>query len=190
MELGQVLYALKLYNELDFVNPLIKSFYYRKMEFEEVFWVDTDNQVIELFSGPKISYEYLVINSGNEVDESLVLYKFIEENMYWENNLLFHDKDFEFYEQIHNNLDIITKQKKINFLLQKDFKNSANSINMAYLLKTHFQIAEVYFYSEEDFIHSNPDINQKLLQILSNVGVEVKTNCSSNLIDNRILVDN
>lgn len=76
-----------MYNELDFVRPLIKCFYYRKMELEEVFTIDIDTQVISLLSGPKISYEYLVLNSGYVVDETLDLFQYIEKGMYREQNL-------------------------------------------------------------------------------------------------------
>ena len=69
MNMGKVLFSMKKYNDLDFEQPLIKCYQHRNMKFDEVVKVDSKQQLIYLFSGDVISYDYLIINSGWQSDE-------------------------------------------------------------------------------------------------------------------------
>ncbi len=116
---GSLLYGLNNYNKLDYEIPMIKAFYHKEMEFDEIVDLDLQSKTISLFTRKKFSFDYMIVNTGYELDEDSLLYKNLKNKLDSSNSMVFTDND-ESYQKLRDNLEILNDSDTFNVFIQKN----------------------------------------------------------------------
>ena len=190
LKYGNLFYGLKNYNKLDYEKPLIKAFFGKKMDFDEIVDLDLEKKEVSLFRGKKLTFDYLVINTGYIVDNENLPFENIHDYFHDENKMFFDFDNIDNYEKLREYYDVIQNEREIFIYIQKDSKELQNGINMAVLLKKKFNNKTVNIFLENNFIVKDEEINNFLIKFLEKKNIKINFDSKIYKTDNKILINN
>lgn len=173
LKYGNLFFGLKNYNKLDYEKSYLKAFFQMKMDFDEIVDIDLEKKEVFLFKGKKISYDYLIVNSGFVLDYDKLPFEGIEEYFFDEDKMFFNFDNIDNYEKMREYYDFLGNEKEFFIYIQKDSKEIQNAINMAVLLKKKFNNKNVNIFLENNFILEDNIINKYLINFLEKKNIKI-----------------
>lgn len=171
---GQAFYALHNYERIDFEVPLVKSFKYENMVFDQIIEIDLERKRIGFLGHDFFTYDYLMLNCGRQVDYKGI--EILKEKIDLKDNFYYAVDDFNSFEKMREDFEYFHNGSVFNLVIQKNADGYWQLISMAFMLRHIFGKADVNLYIESDKICEFDAINDKLTDQLNRNNIAVHIN--------------